>query len=85
MKPIKMDFIPRKPLCLYYHFGVYTKSGNAQNLGQDLCFLLLHYFYTISESIFIKLIVFYEMRFYESPAIELCEILWALHEMIQWD
>ena len=36
MKPIEMDFIPRKSLRLYYHFGVYTKSGKYPITGVGL-------------------------------------------------
>ena len=40
-----MDFTPRKSLKLYYHFGVYTKSGKHPNAcNEDSSYTDNHYF-----------------------------------------
>ena len=46
MKSRNMDFILRKTLKLYYHFGVYTKSGKY--LASEDVLLLYTYWFVIS-------------------------------------
>ncbi len=52
-----MDFTPRKSLKLYYHFGVYTKSGKHPKLKEKNIMNAETYFYLFSLSGFIDAVI----------------------------
>ena len=57
MKSRNMDFILRKTLKLYYHFGVYTKSGKYPSILDILCQTCFDIKYQVNKTVFAKTVL----------------------------